>query len=136
MRKITFITVLIIFTIQISSFGQTLTMKVRGIEKKEGTLFIGIYNSSKTFLKKSLYGYKQKINDLEIDISFTDIPKGVYAISIYQDENNNGKLDTGLFGIPLELYGFSGDVKGFLGPPSFKECVFQFMKDTTITINL
>jgi len=28
-----------------------------------------------------------------------------YVISVYQDANNNGRLDYGLFGIPKELVG-------------------------------
>ncbi len=31
-----------------------------------------------------------------------DLPYGRYAISTYHDENDNGELDSGLFGIPTE----------------------------------
>ena len=41
------------------------------------------------------------------------------------DENNNGKLDKNLVGIPLEPYGFSNNARGFLGPPSFGDARFQ-----------
>ena len=36
------------------------------------------------------------------------LPEGEYVISIYQDLNANGKLDTNLVGIPKEPVGISG----------------------------
>lgn len=35
------------------------------------------------------------------------IPAGEYAIQVYQDTNNNRRLDFGLFGIPREPVGIS-----------------------------
>jgi uncharacterized protein (DUF2141 family) len=45
-------------------------------------------------------------------------------------------MDTGMFGIPQEKYGFSNDAKGFAGPPSFKQCKFTFNEDLKMIINL
>ena len=36
-----------------------------------------------------------------------DLASGEYLFSIFQDNNDNGKLDTNLLGIPKELFGFS-----------------------------
>lgn len=41
--------------------------------------------------------------------TFQDIPYGEYAIALYQDENGNGKLDTGAFGVPTEPFAFSNN---------------------------
>ncbi len=54
-----------------------------------------------------------------VTAAFHDLPPGKYAIAVFHDENGNGALDSNLFGIPTEGYGFSGKVKGFMGPPSF-----------------
>src|SRR6202041_1024433 len=41
-------------------------------------------------------------------------------------ENKNGKLDTGMFGIPTEGTVVSNHAKGFMGPPSFEKAKFSF----------
>ena len=55
-----------------------------------------------------------------------DLAFGRYAISAYHDVNANGDLDSGLFGIPKEDYGFSNNARASLGPPDFDEAAFEF----------
>lgn len=55
---------------------------------------------------------------------FDGVSPGPYAIGVYQDENNNGQLDTGIFGIPVEPMGVSNNVRPLLGPPSFNDARF------------
>jgi len=55
---------------------------------------------------------------------------------MYQDENGNGKLDTGAFGIPVEKFGFSNDAEGVMGPPSYEKCSITFSEDTTLVVHL
>ncbi len=57
---------------------------------------------------------------------FEGVAAGTYAIGVYQDENDNGQLDTGIFGIPVEPMGVSNNVRPLLGPPSFSDARFQF----------
>ena len=47
-------------------------------------------------------------------------------MACFHDENKNGKLDTGLFGIPTEGTVVSNHAKGFMGPPSFDKAKFSF----------
>jgi uncharacterized protein (DUF2141 family) len=54
------------------------------------------------------------------------IPPGEYAIALIHDENGNGRLDLGLFGIPLEGYGASRDARGKRGGPSFPDAAFAY----------
>jgi len=57
---------------------------------------------------------------------FEPIPAGIYAVACFHDENDNGKLDTGLFGIPQEGTVVSNHAKGFMGPPTFDAAKFSF----------
>ena len=50
-----------------------------------------------------------------------DLPAGTYALALVHDENDNLKIDTGLFGIPTEGFCFSKNAMGLFGPPSFKD---------------
>jgi uncharacterized protein (DUF2141 family) len=63
--------------------------------------------------------------------AFDPVPAGTYAIACFHDENKNGKLDTGLFGIPTEGTAASNNAKGFMGPPSFKDAKFAFSGSAT-----
>ena len=57
---------------------------------------------------------------------FKGIPKGVYGISAFHDENVNGKLDTNIIGLPTEDYCASRDARGSFGPPSFSDAKFRY----------
>lgn len=54
------------------------------------------------------------------------VPAGRYAVQAFLDENDNGKVDRALFGIPKEGVGFSNDAKITLGPPKFAEAAFDY----------
>ena len=66
------------------------------------------------------------IANAEAVCSFGAVPAGTYGLACFHDENGNGKLDTGLFGIPTEGTVASNDAKGFMGPPSFGDAKFAF----------
>lgn len=112
-----------------------LTIEIEGIKKNEGKIFIAIYDSEASFLNKST-GIIADINDKKSTGIFKGLKKGTYAVSLFHDENNNQKMDTKIFGIPKEPYGFSNDATGFMGPPKFKDAKFNLDSNKTITINI
>ena len=57
-------------------------------------------------------------------IEFADVESGIYAISAFHDDNDNGALDFDTRGIPFEPTGNSGNARGFFGPPSFDQMKF------------
>lgn len=67
---------------------------------------------------------------------YRDVPAGAYAVSLFQDENGNGRLDRNPAGIPTERYGFSRDALGRMGPPAFADARVDLGADTTITVHL
>ena len=70
-------------------------------------------------------------------VFFNGLPPGTYALAVFQDENNNNKLDTNILHIPTERYGFSNGAHGLLGPPSFRAARFVVSAaDTTVTVRL
>ncbi len=56
-------------------------------------------------------------------LDFGSVAPGVYAISLFHDENDNGKLDTVMM-MPKEGFGFSRDAKVRFGPPKFAAAAF------------
>ncbi|HET9630638.1 MAG TPA: DUF2141 domain-containing protein [Novosphingobium sp.] len=57
-------------------------------------------------------------------LDFGPLAPGVYAVSLFHDENANGKLDTMMM-IPREGFGFSRDARVRFGPPRFAAAAFQ-----------
>ncbi len=63
--------------------------------------------------------------DGKVTVRFTGIEPGDYALALLHDENDNGKADRALGMMPKEGFGFSRDAKVRLGPPKFKDAVFN-----------
>lgn len=59
-----------------------------------------------------------------LEIRFTGVKPGDYAIALLHDENNNGKADRAMGMMPKEGYGFSRDAPVNMAPPKFKDAVF------------
>jgi uncharacterized protein (DUF2141 family) len=58
---------------------------------------------------------------------FSNVPAGTYAVAVFHDENNNGRMDRNFVGAPSEGHGVSRDAKpGFMSPPSFQDAAFQY----------
>ena len=124
------------FTQGLYAQNQSLTVSIKNISSDKGTLRVGIFNSQTDFLKKQLYGQIIKSKSGDMKVVFENIPVGAYAISIIHDENENGELDSNLFGIPNEGFGFSNDAMGTFGPPSFEKASFNLKENSTMTVNL
>jgi uncharacterized protein (DUF2141 family) len=112
-----------------------LTIEVNGIKNNQGKIFIAIYDSEETFLNKAS-GIIAEIKDKKSTGVFKGLKKGTYAVSFFHDENNNQKMDTKIFGIPKEPYGFSNDASGFMGPPKFNDAKFNLDSNKKITVNI
>ncbi|WCO00727.1 DUF2141 domain-containing protein [Psychroserpens ponticola] len=114
------------------SEGQNVTVKIVNLNSNAGHLFISLFNTEASFLNK---GYKSTISSIEnnsCEITFKDVPKGIYAISFFHDENENKKMDTNFLGIPKEDYGCSNNARGFMGPPKWEDAKFE-IKNQSIT---
>ncbi len=132
-----FITTLALF-ICVISYAQTkhtITVKFIGMKSDKGDLYVALYNNATDFLKKPIQSKIEAVKNLKANTTFT-VPKGVYAISVFHDENENKKMDTRFFGMPKEPVGISNDAKGFMGPPKYKDAKFKVTTNLTITINI
>lgn len=110
-----------------SAFSQDsceLKIKVENIKQLKGSMMIAIYNHEDHFLSKEIMSNGKPIENHSVEFTFNGLGKGTYAISVYQDKNDNGKLDANFMGIPSEPYAFSNNAKGMFGPPSFEDCQF------------
>lgn len=131
------ITIIALFICSLMSAQNVkLTITVSGLKNNTGTVRVGLYNSEGTFLKTTYKSLGSEIKNNKTVVTFDNLPAGEYAISTYHDENNNGKLDKNMMGIPSEDYAASNNAKGFMGPPAYKDARFVIEKDSKIEIVL
>ncbi|GAB4160615.1 MAG: DUF2141 domain-containing protein [Winogradskyella sp.] len=113
-----------------------LTINVQEASSNDGQMFVSVYNQEANFLNTPYKGAISKITNKGCVLTFEGLPEGTYAVSIFHDENDNGKLDSNFMGIPKEDYGCSNNAKGFMGPPKWEDAKFELKTDKIITITL
>lgn len=139
MQKTIITTCIVFLFLLLSGFksdgNTTLKVEVTNFENKASTkVWVSVF-SEKGFLEKSIQTKSVIISGSKVIVEF-DLPTGEYAVSTYQDVNNNGKLDRYIIGKPKEPYGFSNNVKPF-GPPNYKDCKFRLTSSPkSISISL
>lgn len=69
--------------------------------------------------------------DGKLEIRFTGVKPGQYAIALLHDENENGKADRAMGMMPKEGYGFSRDAPVKMAPPKFADAVFPINEGTS-----
>lgn len=112
-----------------------LTIVVDQVSQSEGKIMCAFYANQAHFLRMPSYAESVPATTGSTTIEM-NLPKGNYAIALFQDENNNNRLDLDKNGIPTEPYGFSNNVEIVSGPPSFEACKFNLDRDKTIHIHL
>jgi len=113
-----------------------LRVKVIGIQAPTGTISLMVVDSDAAWNGKGkpVTGRHAKVSGDTLDVAFADLAPGKYAIRLMHDENDNGKLDTNLVGMPTEGYGFSNNPR-VMRAAHFDEAVFEVPADgAAITI--
>ena len=119
------------------SAQSTLYVTVNGIKAQEGTIMIALHSTHETFPNDEPMITKMVAADaINISFSIENLSAGEYAISLYHDVNDNEELDTNIMGIPKEPFGFSNDVMGTFGAPSFKKSTIVIPDQGTKKISI
>ena len=90
------------------AFSQnSFTLEITGVKKQGGKLYISFFNSEQSFdERKTYHSIVSNANAETVSIPFS-LPTDEYVISMYQNSNGNGVLDSNFLGIPKEAFGFS-----------------------------
>ena len=95
---------------------------VSGLASAEGKLNVALFDKAAGFPKgKFTLGQIVPAAKGTVNLVFKDVAPGAYAVSVFHDVNDNGRLDANMVGIPSEPYGFSRDARGVMGPPKFED---------------
>lgn len=117
-------------------FGADLTVKLNRVPSSKGKIRFLLFADGKGFPSESEKSFRKGSVNSGEEIRVKDLPKGMYALSVIHDENENDELDTNFMGMPREAFGFSNNPMIYFGPPSFEKAKFSLDSDTELTINL
>jgi uncharacterized protein (DUF2141 family) len=104
-------------------------VEINGLRNDKGLVLCAIFSSPEAFPKRSegaIAHAKSEISELHATCQFSGLAPGKYAVSVFHDENSNGRLDTNFIGIPREGVGASNNARGHFGPPKFDSAAFQY----------
>lgn len=131
---------ILILCISLTSAQSSHTLVISNLDKTKGALYIAWYNKADDFRKadKAVYSKIVPVEDKDaVAVKFEGIANGTYAVAIFFDKNGNGKIDTNMFGIPKEKYGFSNNVYPMMRAATFNESAFVVnSSDASQTIRL
>lgn len=124
---------LCLLAIAVPAPAADLVVEVEGLRSRQGFVMVGLFDKAERFPNTVLSGQRVPADKEVVELVFRDLKPGVYALSAYQDENDNQALDRGLFGIPKEPYGFSRNARGDKGPPEFRDARFELVEGSMRT---
>lgn len=114
------------------AIAQNLTISLSGVKSEQGQLVVRVYNNKKHWLsdkadeifKQQSFPLQGVVKDASVQLSL-ELPAGDYALSLFQDLDSNAELKSNWIGIPKEPVATSNNAKGSMGPPDYKDALFQ-----------
>ncbi len=106
----------------------SIKVTVTDVNNKAGEVMLALFSSPKGFPYETGFAVqKQKAKAVNgrVEITFSDIPSGTYAIALFHDTNADGKLNTNFIGIPKEGYGVSNNSYNTFSAPDYQTSSFQ-----------
>jgi len=131
MKKILFLLIFLLYSMNIFAEPLNVSIEISEVLPNQGKIIMAIFNSKNGY-KKNI-PYKELKVESTSDTLFVDVtlPSGEYVISMFQDKNGNGKLDTYLFNIPKEPIGLTNYFKkGIPGP--YKKLKVEINEDNRV----
>jgi uncharacterized protein (DUF2141 family) len=107
--------------------SSNLRINLQGIRNNKGVILLSLFSSAEGYpsdASKADQKIRMPVKKLQLPIVFKKIKPGKYAIALLHDEDEDGKMATTVLGLPKEGYGFSNNVMGLAGPPSYQKASF------------
>lgn len=93
-------------------------VEVHHVRSGEGRLMLVAYDAEADFRQRPATAVQLRADAPTLQFQVCGLRGEAVALSVYQDLNGNGQLDTNALGMPGEPWGSSGTPPGF-GPPSW-----------------
>ena len=125
-RYLLCLSILILFFFQLSS--QTLEVCVKNIRSTKGQLCVAIFKSDSDFIAEIPFWenkYCKSVVKDKMSRFVVPVLPGIYGMSVLDDENNDGKMNYNIIGLPTEGFGFSNYIHKGIRKPKFKNFSFD-----------
>ncbi|GBF51751.1 hypothetical protein LPTSP4_32890 [Leptospira ryugenii] len=118
-----------------------LEVQIENRQSKQSTIHCGIFVQADGFPTENKKQYQNTKANVEADgrtiCRFSGLNGNTYAVSVLEDLNANGKMDSTLVGYPKEPWGVSNNAPMHtFGPPTFQEASFTLKANQKLTIKL
>ena len=92
-------------------------IEVQNLRPGTGMLMVAVFASAADFGKRSVAALQMRNGEATtLRFPLCAASGGTIAITLYQDINDNGRLDSNVLGIPSEPWGASGQTPAFSAP--------------------
>lgn len=118
-----------------SASAADLTVRIDGVRNPVGQLMLSLVDSPAGWDNQArpVAGRRVAADAGTIELVFPDLVAGDYALMVFHDENDNGKLDSNLIGMPVEGYGFSNNPR-VMRKPTWEESRFTLAEDGQVVV--
>lgn len=105
----------------------SLQVSATGFRSERGHAIARLYRPGESVLGEPWRTARSEIHGGTALLAFPGLPSGAYALVVFHDLNDNGKIDHNVLGLPAEPLGFSnGFALGLLsGKPTFDKLRFN-----------
>jgi len=103
----------------------SLDLAFRAMITREGEISIGVFTKEGRMPRPPTEMIIAPANARTLHLRMTDVAPGAYALALYQDVNDDGKLDTNLNGAPFEPWGMSNNPRVSGRGPTWSEAQFD-----------
>jgi uncharacterized protein (DUF2141 family) len=110
---------------------------ISNFQNNKGVARACIFTSAESFEKmEALKCITIPVNAHGAEVVFEDLPDGNYAIFVFHDANNNGKMDRNFLGMPREGYGASLNKLPFASAPKFSDNSFSLVNRKPLRLHI
>ena len=110
--------------------GASLDVRIEGLRETKGHVLLALTDSAEAWDGKAEVRarMRQPVAATAETIRIDDLPPGSYAVQVFHDANDNGRMDTNVVGMPVEGYGFSQNPM-VMRKATYEEARFELAAD-------
>lgn len=117
----------VLSTLPAQASAGDVVVRVGGIAASTGEIGCALFPAGTAF-PMDASGARQiwlKADTAGVICRFDGVAEGSWAVSVSHDLNGNRRVDTNVFGIPIEAWGVSNNVRPSMRAPRFDEAAFK-----------
>lgn len=119
--------------------AQSIPVAITGVRSQKGIIMINVFKDQVSYEKEQpfkKFTFDKHSLDKGVMTVKLSLDPGVYGITMVDDENENGKIDKNLIGMPKEGFGFSNFFLEKMKKPSFQDFKVDLNTNASVKIRV